>query len=378
MLKKRWTIFAFAFAGWLMIGIAHGLNEYFFTDTLAHYYKEAPTLKSMLLWEFVYWPTWAALAPLIFLLARRFPIVHENWLRNLLVNIAGGLAIVVPQRFIYLSAAGMLQSFTGEELWLSGLYKHFLLYNLPTGFLSYGVILLFSHVINYYKRYQEEEVKASQLKAELAEAQLQITRAELQSLKMQLHPHFLFNTLNSISALLDEDAHAADEMLARLGDFLRLTLENSGAQTVALQEELEFLRRYLEIEQVRFQDRLTVKFDIEPETLTAQVPNMILQPIIENAIRHGIVERIAGGAIEIKARRENDKLILQVKDNGAGLHANPATSNGQGVGLSNTRARLQQIYGTAHRFELENASEGGTVARLEIPFIIDEVVKISV
>ncbi len=377
MFKKRWTIFVFAFLGWLMIGIAHGLNEYFFTDTLAYYYKEAPTLKSMLLWEVVYWPTWAALAPLIFLLARRFPIVHENWLRNLLINIAGGLLIIIPQRLIYLTAAGTLQSVLGEEIMLSGLYRHFLLYNLPTGFLSYGVILLFSHGFNYYKRYQEEELKASELKAELAEAQLQITRAELQSLKMQLHPHFLFNTLNSISALLDEDAHAADEMLARLGDFLRLTLENSGAQTIALQEELEFLRRYLEIEQVRFQDRLTVGFAIDAETLAAQVPNMILQPIIENAIRHGIVERIAEGHIEITARRENDKLLLQVKDNGAGLQS-PAISNGQGLGLSNTRARLQQIYGAAHRFELENASEGGTIARLEIPFILDEGSKIAV
>src|ERR1041384_1512163 len=116
MLKKRWTIFAFAFLGWLMIGIAHGLNEYFFTDTLAYYYKEAPSLKSMLVWEIVYWPTWAALAPLIFLLARRFPIGRENWLRNLLVNIAGGLLIVIPQRLIYLTAAWAVQSLSGEPM----------------------------------------------------------------------------------------------------------------------------------------------------------------------------------------------------------------------------------------------------------------------
>src|SRR4029079_13460186 len=148
----------------------------------------------------------------------------------------------------------------------------------------------------------------------------------LQALKMQLHPHFLFNTLNSISALLDEDVDAADQMLARLGDLLRMTLENSGAQEVTLQEELEFLRCYLEIEQVRFNDRLTVSMHIEPETLDAKVPNLILQPIVENAIKHGIVSRIAPGRIEIIARRSDDALLLQVKDNGPGLSHGESTS----------------------------------------------------
>src|SRR5262249_28489116 len=147
-------------------------------------------------------------------------------------------------------------------------------------------------------------------------AQLQVTEAQLQALKMQLHPHFLFNTLNSISALLDEDVDAADQMLARLGDFLRLTLENSGAQRVTLQEELEFLRCYLEIERVRFEDRLTINMHIDPEALDARVPNLILQPIVENAIRHGIVSRIAPGQIDISAKRLRDTLQLQVRDNG--------------------------------------------------------------
>src|SRR4029079_2186861 len=176
----------------------------------------------------------------------------------------------------------------------------------------------------------------------------------LQALKMQLHPHFLFNTLNSISALLDEDVDAADQMLARLGDLLRMTLENSGAQEITLQEELEFLRCYLEIEQVRFNDRLTVDMKIEPATLDAQVPNLILQPIVENAIKHGIVSRIAPGRIEISAIRYGGSLKLQVRDNGPGLHPGEASSGRvkEGLGLANTRARLEQRYRHDHRFEM--------------------------
>ncbi|MEW6130361.1 MAG: histidine kinase [Acidobacteriota bacterium] len=379
MSKKRWTIFALVFAGWLLVGLAFGINDYLFSEVHVQFYQQPLSLSSVLMWELVYWPVWASFSPLIFFIARRFPLERAKWLRNFSINIAAGLLITIIHRTVYLSIAWLFYIAPDESLdSLASLFRHLLFFNLPTGFMAYGVILLVAHVINYYKRYQQEEVKASHLKAELAEAKLQITEAELQSLKMQLHPHFLFNTLNSISALLDEDAQAADEMLARLGDFLRLTLENSGAQTVTLQEELEFLRRYLDIEQVRFQDRLQVQFDIEPQTLSAQVPNMILQPMIENAIRHGIAERISGGRIEIRARNQNAKLLLEIKDDGAGLHSNPATSNGQGVGLANTRARLQQIYGALHRFELVNAEEGGTLVTLEIPFIVDAATRLTV
>ena len=266
--------------------------------------------------------------------------------------------------------------------------------------MSYATILLVSHALDFYEQYQEVELKASHLKDELAEAQLQIAQAQLQALKMQLHPHFLFNTLNSISALLDEDVEAADEMLARLGDLLRLTLTNSGAQEVALQEELEFLRCYLEIERVRFQDRLTVHMDIDPVSLDALVPNLILQPIVENAIRHGIASRIAPGRIEIRAARAGDMLQLQVKDNGPGIQnksihnqpdiqnqsiqnqsiqmqAEAVVTNREGVGLSNTRARLKQLFGVRHRFELSDAVGGGLLLTIEIPFRLDRAAAAS-
>src|SRR5205085_3675512 len=227
---------------------------------------------------------------------------------------------------------------------------------------------------DYYRRHQQEELKISRLEAALAHAQLEITQAQLQALKMQLQPHFLFNTLNSISTLLDEDVEAADEMLARLGDFLRLTLDNSGAQEVTLQEELEFLRCYLEIERVRFQDRLAVELKIDADALAARVPNLILQPLVENAIRHGIVARRGPGRIEIRASRTDGLLRLQVKDNGPGLHADSGASPTlkRGLGFALTRERLERLYATRQSLTLVDAPEGGLEVTLEIPFVAAE------
>jgi sensor histidine kinase YesM len=197
----------------------------------------------------------------------------------------------------------------------------------------------------------------------------QLSQAQLQALKMQLHPHFLFNTLHSISALLNKDKEAARQMIARLGDFLRLTLENSGAQEVTLQQEIEFLVCYLEIQRIRFQDRLTTSLDVEAEALDAQVPNLILQPIVENAIRHGISQRSTPGRIEIQAKHRNGVLRIQVRDNGPGLPVNRSHEKlfQKGLGLANTQTRLERLYGGEHRFELTNDPAGGLIVTLEIP-----------
>ncbi|HZB44051.1 MAG TPA: histidine kinase, partial [Pyrinomonadaceae bacterium] len=226
----------------------------------------------------------------------------------------------------------------------------------------YGLVLVFAHASSYYRRYREGELRAVQLQAQLSQAQLQ-------ALKMQLHPHFLFNTLHSISALVHKDPEAADRMIARLGDFLRLTLENSGTQEVTLQKELEFLQCYLEIERIRFQDRLTTRMEIDSRSLDSRVPNLILQPIVENALRHGIAPRSTPGRIEISAKRNNGSVRIEVKDNGPGISAISATNGRfrEGLGLTNTRARLEQLYGEAHRFELANDPHGGLTVTLEIP-----------
>ncbi len=186
---------------------------------------------------------------------------------------------------------------------------------------------------------------------------------------MQLHPHFLFNTLHSISALVHKDPDAADRMIARLGDFLRLTLDTAATQEVPLRQELNFLNCYLEIERIRFHDRLTTRLHVEPQTLSCRVPNLILQPIVENAIRHGIGPRSAPGRIEISAKRDHGSLRIEVRDNGPGLPAisKPNGRAREGVGLANTRERLAQLYGGSHRLELKNAPDGGLVVTLEIP-----------
>jgi two-component system LytT family sensor kinase len=378
MLRRYTTLWVLVLAVWMLIGLSFTLNYYFFAAHYVAIFEQPPTLVQMLVWELPYWLLWAGLAPAIFLFTRRFPIDRERWLSNSLLHILACVVLSIAHRAIYLIIGWLLHVAAYQNIGsIPDLYSSDILFNLPTGFMSYGTIFLVSYVIDYYRRHQEEELKISRLKTELAQAKLQVTEAQLQALKMQLHPHFLFNTLNSISALLDEDVDAAEQMLARLGDLLRLTLENSGAQQVTLQEELEFLRCYLEIEHVRFHDRLAVNMLIEPETLDARVPNLILQPIVENAIRHGIVSRIAPGEIEIRASRAGGVLQLRVKDNGPGLQGGDASSGRikEGLGLANTRARLQQMYGAAHRFEMADVPEGGLQVTIDMPFETVPVVR---
>ncbi|HEV2715712.1 MAG TPA: histidine kinase, partial [Terriglobales bacterium] len=245
--------------------------------------------------------------------------------------------------------------------------SRFVVANFSEGIGIYLLIALTSYCYGYYRRYREGQSKTLQLEA-------QLSRAELQALKMQLQPHFLFNTLHSISALMHKDPEAARKMITRLGDFLRLTLENSGAQEVTLQQEMEFLKCYLEIEQIRFQDRLETRMHVPLEALDAKVPNLILQPIVENAIHHGISSSSSTGLVEIQAQPRNGKLRIQVRDNGLGLPSHRTGENlfQAGVGLANTEARLERLYGAAHLFDLTNDPAGGLLVTLEIPFTIDK------
>jgi LytS/YehU family sensor histidine kinase len=241
------------------------------------------------------------------------------------------------------------------------------LFQLTIGFFDYGllvywVIVLMHQAVEYMRLIKEEEVRMMKLEAQLAEAQLQ-------GLKAQLQPHFLFNTLHSISELIHEDVEAADTMIARLGDYLRLTLQNSGKQLVTLQKDLESLRSYLEIERTRFRDNLLMQVEVEPQTLDALVPGFLWQPIVENSVRHGIATSARQGRIIVRAWRQNGTLHLEVEDNGKGLAddgSGPLYK--EGIGLANTRAILQHLYGPAHKLGLANAPGGGVVVMLEIPF----------
>jgi two-component system LytT family sensor kinase len=374
MRESHWRLWIAVVIGWTLIGLIFTLNYYLFADHYVAIFRQPPTLPQMLIWELPYWFLWAALSPVVFWLTRHVPLQRGRMLVNSGAHVAACIVLSVLHRAAYLIIGWLLHVAVYRHLSssISDVFSFLLLFNLQTGFMSYGTVLLVSYVIDYYRRYQNEELKISRLKTDLAEAQLQTAQAQLQSLKMQLQPHFLFNTLNSISTLLDEDVEAADEMLARLGDFLRLTLDNSGAEEVTLQEELELLRCYLEIEQVRFQDRLTVLMEIEPETLEALVPNLILQPIVENAIRHGIVEEVGKGRIEIHSSRSNGMLLLQVRDNGPGLRAEASAGRAgskRGLGFTLTRERLERLYAARQRFHLDEAAPGGVQVTLEIPFV---------
>lgn len=246
---------------------------------------------------------------------------------------------------------------------LSSCYQAVAPTNIVMGLALYTKILIGDFAFEFYQKYRAEQLKSAQLEAQLAQAQLM-------ALKMQLHPHFLFNTLNSISSLVLADARAAVHMLARLGDFLRLTLENDQMQVVSLERELEFLKCYLEIEQVRFRDRLRVTFEVEPGALTAQVPNLILQPIVENALKHGIARRVKPGRVEIQAQCKGNQLWLAVF-NDSGKQPDPVVMGGSpkfGIGLSNTRERLQQFYQDDFDLDLTFHPDGGTLVTIKLPF----------
>jgi LytS/YehU family sensor histidine kinase len=220
---------------------------------------------------------------------------------------------------------------------------------------------------DYYRRFKEKERAAAVLELEQARLQASLSEARLGALKMQLQPHFLFNAMHAISTLiLRGDTKAANQMLQHLSSFLRMTLDSGDAPVVPLPVELEFLDAYLRIQRVRFGDRLQVAVEVAEDARDAIVPNLILQPLVENSIRHGIGSDPGQGTITIRAQRTKGQVLLQVLDNGPGLREEGTVA--EGVGLSNIRARLEQLYPGAHRFTLERGAVGGTVATIVIPY----------
>ncbi|HEX8197548.1 MAG TPA: histidine kinase [Pyrinomonadaceae bacterium] len=328
--------------------------------------EKPPSLGISFLWQSIIYD-WAILIPAINWFAARFRIECDNWLRRLPIHLAAALFFVLAHVVLYTFSFYLYHNFSPPQ------YSHYL-DAMQTFFFSnwlvstsmYFLILSFLTARDYSRRFQAEQLENAELKVKNAELNSALAASQLSALKMQLHPHFLFNTLNSISTLLHKDTRAADEMVARLGDFLRLTLENSGEQVVTLAEEMNFIDRYLEIESIRFGDRLRLERQVEPETLQARVPNLILQPIVENAIKHGISRQIRPGKISIRAQRVGEKLQLEVEDDGPGLQ-NGKSGNG-GIGLANTRSRLFNLYGDNQQIEIANGAIQGLIVKLEIPF----------
>lgn len=320
----------------------------------------------MFFWHAVKFSIWAAVSPAIIALSRRYPIDRASWIRPAALHFFAALLFSLVVTTLFISCLWMLPSLhRGLFASVADAIQNGCV-AFSWGVLIYWAILLATIAVDNYRRYRSEQLRGAHLQALLAEAQLR-------SLRMQLQPHFLFNTLHSLSDLVLEDGQAAVRMITKLGDFLRLTVEGPGDQIISLRQELEFARSYLEIERVRFHDRLKITITAEPETYAAQVPNFVLQPIVENAIRHGISTRVGAGRIAISAKRSAGRLQITVEDDGPGLPSRGQVQN-DGVGLANVRARLRQLYGAEQSLELTGLNDGksGTIVSLDIPFIVSK------
>jgi signal transduction histidine kinase len=330
-----------------------------------------PNLRLLFLIQFTRFYIWGALSPLVYLFVRRFPIEIRVWRwRNLLEHLAALVAFCTVHQILFMIFTWLIDSSPGAPF--SSFFDNFFgkFFNgVYVGVMIYSMIVVAIHAFVFYRNFRVEEEQKLLVTAQLA-------RAELHALKMQVHPHFLFNTLHSISSLVLEEPAKANAMIARLGDFLRLTLEHSEQQFVTLKKEIEFVRCYLEIEEARFSDRLIMEFEVEPKSLTAQVPHLILQPLVENAVQHAVAPYAADGYIKISARKFNEKVSIEIADSGNGIEVattkNSISNKGQGVGLANVRGRLKQLYGANYKFDLNNNPSGGLIVVLEIPFAAAE------
>jgi two-component system LytT family sensor kinase len=349
-LQQRWIKWPLAFAFWTLIGLSFAFQFYISSAKAGL----EVTWKQAVSYALGDWYVFAILSVPVVRLARRFNFDPDNRARSVAVHVLASLLF----SFAYMVLRALLGCWQSASSFTEA-FQPLLVKTWHFNLLIYWVIVAVSFAFDYYGKFRERELRAAELEKNLMQA-------KLQALQMQLNPHFLFNSLHSISALMHQNVEAADRMIARLSDLLRAALENSDAQEVSLRDELKFLQCYLEIEQIRFGPRLTVTMEISPDTLNARVPNLILQPLFENAIRHGIEPHAKPGVIELRTQRDHGNLTLNVSDNGGGLSiAGPLN---EGVGLSNTRARLRTLYGGAHHFELSNRPEGGLRVQVTIPF----------
>jgi two-component system, LytTR family, sensor kinase len=340
---------------WTIVGLAFA-SQFYLSSTLQ---GRSVTWTQAISYSLADWYVWALVSIPILALARRFPPERGSVAKSAVAHLLGALAC----SFLYVLLRAVVGQIHGwlidEPARFAEVFRPLFVKTFPFNLLVYAVIVAVSQAIDYYRKYHERTVQALELEKHL-------TEARLQSLLRQLKPHFLFNTLNGIASLMYTNVEDADRMLVRLSELLRMTMTQTGRPVVALKDELAFLDRYLGIEAIRFRDRLTVRFEIDPQVEQAEVPNLLLQPIVENAIRHGIEPHARAGEIVILARRVGETLVLEVNDTGAGLP--PAGPQREGIGLANTRARLRELYADAQEFVFRNRPEGGLSVRIQIPF----------
>jgi two-component system, LytTR family, sensor kinase len=345
------------FTAWLVPALLSGFNTY-----MQARLNGRPPDWQWVLFNSIDWLLYAVLTPVVFWASRRFPLERPNLSRNIMLHVIGALGMCAAW-----AALGTLlrveifprtENAVAQKLWLD--FASWVFITLPFGVGVYFALVGIQHAFLYFARARERETQAARLAAQLSEARLG-------ALRMQLNPHFLFNSLNAITVLVrDHNTAAASRTLELLSDLLRQVLRRDERHETTLSRELEFLQRYLAIEQVRFSDRLHPRIEIDPALARAAVPRFLLQPLVENALRHGIARRADAGLVQIIAERKHDQLVLTVRDDGPGLPMTPDTNTG--VGLSNTRARLAALYGGNATLEVENAEGGGVIATVRLPY----------
>lgn len=336
--------------GWTIVGLGYFGSQLFDVPATAR----SQVWSRLLLYSLGTAWIWAALTPVTLWLTRHASLAPGKRARSAAVYGTAGAGFFVVSgtlEWLLATALGM-----GSE----GFWHTLLSECVETRLLGFLAVIALGHSAYYFGLYRTRHLHASDLEARLAKTHLQV-------LRMQLQPHFLFNTLNTVAELVHSDPDTADQMITRLGRLLRLSLDHAGHQVVPLRQEIDFLRMYVEIEQVRFQDRLQIVWDLSPDTLDAAVPTLLWHPVLENAIRHGVTPLAGRGRIVIVSCRQGDDLRLEIRDNGMGLPEGGVPR--EGVGLRNIRERVSQLYGSRGQFTLERAKAGGTAAILQIPFI---------
>ncbi len=354
----RWRTAAWVIGAWTLVGLFRAADRYF-SDAFQLRRLEFglwEALAQSLLSAFI----WAALTPLVISIARRSVPTRRQRAAPVARLLAAGITLPILHQAVYQLAYPLLMGFPlVVSVQLSALPRLAPVF-LPREFLTFAAVVGATWLVRYSSLSRERALRASQL-------QTRVASARLETLQMQLHPHFLFNTLHSILPLIFRDREAASRTVVRLADLLRLSLQNETSDLIPLRRELDLLRVYLEIQQTRFQDRLSVRLDVEPGLGDALVPNLILQPLVENAIKHGISARPGAGKIDVRvSRRGEDRLGLLVRDDGPGP-AEPGPRAGEGVGLRNTRDRLDLLYGDDHDFWFRGERGRGAEVSLSVP-----------
>lgn len=345
-------------AGWCVAALVYASHLY-----LYHFLRGEETRVALeLAHSFAHFGVWALLTPVVFFLAGAWPLSGARRTWRALLHVPAALLVAMAQLLLHTLAdhVGVHRgSLTGDLLWER--FAHFFARTYYANVLVYAALVGAADLVAAGKRRRDRELRLER----------HLLQTQLDALRLQLQPHFLFNTLHSIASLIPRDPAAAKAMLARLGDLLRSVLDGRNAREIPLSRELAIARSYLEIEEIRFRDRLEVRFDVEDGSWDSLVPGLLLQPLLENAIRHGISRRPGSGTVCVGARRAGDRLRLVVRDDGGGLATGvrePEDRGGSGLGLENVRARLEHLYPGRHRFDLRGLPGAGTEVLIEIPF----------